>query len=279
MLKYFIDASLAHSLLSNKNVVFLDCRFQLNDVEYGPKAYKKSHIPGAKYLDLNKHLSSEVQKHGGRHPLPNLIEFGNLLGEIGIDHETIIICYDDGFNENAARCWFLCQLIGHQFTFILNGGFNLWLKNNFEITDVVDPVKHSRFTVIQNNEIFVNMEEVSSKLNDPDVNIIDSREYSRYSGEHEPIDRVAGHIPGAKQSFWKDVLNEDGTIKSKEELIKHFSQFDQEKESIVYCGSGVTGCVNYIGLIEAGFKNVKLYPGSFSDWISYEKNDVNKVNL
>jgi len=278
-LKYFIDTNLANTLRLHPNVVFLDCRFQLADSSYGYKTYVKNHIPHARFVDLKNDLSSEVQKHGGRHPLPDLNDFSELLGKLGIDQNTIVICYDDGLLDNAARCWFLCRLVGHQFTFVLNGGYKEWIENGFEVTEEIANVTPKKFEANINDHMVSFISDVKEKQFNDNVNLIDSREYIRYKGEVEPIDRIAGHIPGAKHSFWKDVLNENGRIKSKEELKNHYKYFSKDKESIVYCGSGVTGCVNYLGLIEAEYPNVKLYAGSFSDWISYEENVVNKVDL
>ncbi|MEE6451914.1 sulfurtransferase [Gottfriedia acidiceleris] len=277
-MKNIIDVNIANKLRLNKNVVFLDCRFQLSNPEYGFSEYQKNHIPLSRYVDLNNDLSSPVQKHGGRHPFPNLNDFGNLLGNLGIDHDTIVICYDDGTNDNAARCWFLCNLVGHQFTFVLNGGYKKWLDNDFEVTTKIEEVKPKKFEINVQEYMITSMNEVKKNSNKEDFNLIDSRESIRYLGEYEPIDRIAGHIPGAKNSFWKDVLNEEGEFKTIEELQIHFKPFNNHNETVVYCGSGVTGCVNYLGLVEAGYTNVKLYPGSFSDWISYEENAVNKKN-
>lgn len=278
-MKYIIDSNLANTLRLHPNVVFLDCRYQLTDPSYGYNAYVKSHIPHARFVDLKNDLSSEVQKHGGRHPLPNLHDFSELLGSLGIDQNSIVICYDDGFLENAARCWFLCRLVRHQYTFVLNGGYKEWTENGFEVTDEIDHVTPKKFEANVNDQMLSFITEVKEKQFNDNVNLIDSREYIRYKGDVEPIDRIAGHIPGAKHLFWKDVLNENGRIKSKEELQTLYKQFSKDKESIVYCGSGVTGCVNYLGLLEAEYPNVKLYAGSFSDWISYEENVVNKVDL
>lgn len=278
-MKNIIDVNIANKLRLNKNIVFLDCRFQLSDPAYGYKEYQKNHIPLSRFVDLNKDLSSSVMEHGGRHPLPDLYEFGNLLGELGIDHDTIVICYDDGTNEYAARCWFLCQLVGHKFTFVLNGGYKNWLNNGFEVTNETVKIIPKKFELKIEENLISSMLDVRNRGQHERINLIDSREYSRYKGDFEPIDRIAGHIPGAKNSFWKNVLNENGEFKTKEELLKNFSQFNLDNETIVYCGSGVTGCVNFLGLIEAGYSNIKLYPGSFSDWVSYEENEVKKIEL
>ncbi|QKE71922.1 sulfurtransferase [Arthrobacter citreus] len=278
-MKNIIDVNIANKLRLNKNVVFLDCRFQLSDPEYGYNAYQKGHIPLSRYVDLNKDLSSSVQKHGGRHPFPDLNDFGHLLGELGIDEDSIVICYDDGTLDNAARCWFLCNLVGHNFTFVLNGGYKKWVENDFEVTTETVEVFPKKFNVNNQKDMISSMQEVKRNSKNEEFNLIDSRESIRYNGEFEPIDRVAGHIPGAKNSFWKDVLNESGEFRTKEELLNLFKPFKAHNETVVYCGSGVTGCVNYLGLIEAGYSNVKLYPGSFSDWISYDENFVEKKNL
>jgi thiosulfate/3-mercaptopyruvate sulfurtransferase len=237
----------------------------------------KTHIPLAQYIDLNTHLSGPIEKHGGRHPLPDLTSFSEYLGSIGITNDSIILCYDNGKHENAARCLMLLKLIGHQTMFIINGGINAWIQNNLPTTSDLVKMHPEKYHINESESFIVDYQEVLKKIEDNHTILIDSRENFRYRGESEPIDGIAGHIPTAVNYFWKDVLNNEGFVKTEMELQEHFRHIQKEKEIIVYCGSGVTACVNVLGLEEAGYKNVKLYAGSYSDWISYKENTVQKL--
>jgi len=275
-MKYFISASTAYTLSKNKHVRFLDCRFDLSNPNYGKEEFHKSHIPAAHYIDLNKNLSGAKKQHGGRHPLPDLNTFSEFLGSIGISNDSIIICYDSGTHENAARCLMLLKLIGHQTMFILNGGIDSWSKNNLPTTTELIMMEPKNYHPRETESFIVDHQVVSKSFEDTHSVLIDSREDIRYRGEVEPIDAIAGHIPTAVNYFWKNTLSENGLFKEKDELKEHFSAIPNEKEIIVYCGSGVTGCVNVLALEEAGYPNVKLYAGSYSDWISYSENKVEK---
>jgi thiosulfate/3-mercaptopyruvate sulfurtransferase len=275
-LKYFISASTAYTLSKNKHVRFLDCRFELSNPKYGREEYTKSHIPAAQYIDLNENLSGKIEQHGGRHPLPDLNTFCEYLGSIGVSNDSIIICYDSGTHENAARCLTLLKLIGHETMFILNGGIDSWVKNNLPTTSELIQMDPITYHYRQTESFIVDHQVVRNGFEDDNTVLIDSREDIRYRGEFEPIDAVAGHIPTAVNYFWKNTLNEEGLFKNKTELQANFSPISKEQEIIVYCGSGVTGCVNVLALEEAGYQKVKLYAGSYSDWISYSENAIEK---
>ncbi len=273
----FILPGEAYEKLKQANVQFVDCRFDLSDPDAGREAYLHAHIPGAVYFDLENDLSGPVQDggEGGRHPLPDWNEFTEKLGEQGIDRDTTLILYDSN-HAFASRMYWMLKLIGHKDMYILEGGFEAW-KDHGSPTES-GPVKKNRvdYGEIQlNSSMMVNQEVVKEKLNDPNVVLVDSRAAKRYSGEFEPIDRKAGHIPGAVNYEW-DQLFTDGKFKNTDELKKHYEDIDPEKEVIVYCGSGVTATPNVLALQQAGYSNVKLYPGSFSDWVSNDSNPVDK---
>ncbi|MBP0724158.1 sulfurtransferase [Bacillus sp. RG28] len=275
-MKYFISASTAYTLSKNKHVKFLDCRFDLNNPKFGREEYHKSHIPFAQYIDLNENLSGAIEQHGGRHPLPDLNTFCDYLGSIGVSNDSIIICYDSGTHENAARCLMLLKLIGHETMFILNGGIDSWVKNHLPTTSEIIQMDPINYRLRQTESYIVDHQVVRKGFEDDNTELIDSREDIRYRGEYEPIDAIAGHIPTAVNYFWKNTLNDEGLFKNKIELQEHFSPISNDKEIIVYCGSGVTGCVNVLALEEAGYQKVKLYAGSYSDWISYSENAIEK---
>lgn len=260
---------------NNKELVIVDTRFNLGNPKEGHEHYLAGHIPTAVYVDLDKHLSAQVGKHGGRHPLPNIDALAKKLGELGISHDSTVVIYDDQGGMIASRLWWLLHYIGVTNAAVLDGGWKKWTSENRSVTTVtLEPLQKTFRPQINPNWEWVDHEEVKNKLYHSDTILIDSREHPRYLGEVEPIDSAAGHIPGAKNYFWKDVLNEDGSWKEREELITHFSKVPLTKEVIVYCGSGVSACPNILALTEAGYSNVKLYAGSWSDWISYPENPV-----
>lgn len=257
-----------------EQTAIVDVRFSLTDSEAGEKAYQESHIPEAVYLDLNKDLAGPVQEHGGNHPLPDMNDFAEKLGEVGIDQDTTVVIYDQDNDMFASRLWWLLYFAGHDNAHILDGGLTRWVKEGHVVTNKVPVPTVKQFKPsVRSNEI-VHMEEVKEKVNHGSAVLLDSRAEDRYLGKTEPLYAKAGHIPGAKNYFWKDVLGEDGQWKSKEALQTHFAKLGKKDEIIVSCGSGVSACPNVLALKMAGYENVKLYPGSFSDWISYPENKV-----
>ena len=259
------------------NLVIVDCRFQLGQPAKGSADYQLEHIPGAIYLDLEKDLSGPVGQHGGRHPLPPLDDFVQTLSRKGIDASKHVVIYDDQGGLMAARLWWMLKYAGHEQAQILAEGFTHWKEQGYPLTSDVPEPADASFEPNVREDMLVTMEEVKQKLNDPNVLLIDSRSEARYMGEHEDIDPVGGHIPGAVNENWQNRLREDGRWKSKEEQIEDLRSFirQKDKEMIVYCGSGVSACANIIAFDEAGLRP-RLYAGSWSDWISYPDNPVSK---
>ncbi|OBZ14326.1 3-mercaptopyruvate sulfurtransferase [Bacillus sp. FJAT-27264] len=269
----------------------VDCRFTLGKPQAGKEIFEQEHIPGAIYLDLELDLSAPVADHGGRHPLPDPQALAARLAKLGIGNTTRVVAYDDESGMNAARLWWLLRYLGHEQVFILEGGFSAWKAERFPVTDhqpiripsSFEPNVQSQMLVgvDEVRQVSVNTIEALSKVRDSASTapyvlpvLIDSRARERYLGLEETLDKKAGHIPGAVNFFWKDTQNEDGSLKSAEELQEHFAELDKDAEIIVYCGSGVTACPNVLALEKAGYKNVRLYAGSWSDWISYEENPI-----
>ena len=260
--------------LDDPNVVIIDCRFQLSDPSWGRKQYEASHFPNAYYLDLNQDLSSPVQKHGGRHPLPNPETLAAKLANMGIhSSQTQVIAYDDSRCAFAARLWWLLRYLGHDQVAVLNGGWNAWQNAGYPTTSEIPPAKTGDFMPQVRQDWVVNREGVKARQKDPNAVIIDSRDGDRYRGEREPIDPVAGHIEGAVNFPWKTVTDEQGNIYSPSEQRQRWLEgemaIDESQEKIVYCGSGVTACVNLLSLHLAQLNQGKLYAGSWSDWCSY----------
>jgi thiosulfate/3-mercaptopyruvate sulfurtransferase len=267
-------------MLGPSDLIVVDCRYTLGQPNAGREAFAEGHIPGAVYLDLEQDLSGPKSKHGGRHPLPDLGAFTIMLGKIGIDDTATVVAYDDQGGAMASRFWWMLHFLGHSNVFILDGGYSQWKAAGYPTDNLIQPVyirpnlRERSFKPHVQSHLLVSVNEVKDKLGQSGTVLIDSREERRYLGLEEPIDPVAGHIPGAINHFWKDSLNEQGQWKNAEEQAERFSNIPADKELIVYCGSGVTACPNFVALKEAGYENVKLYAGSWSDWVSYEDNPI-----
>jgi thiosulfate/3-mercaptopyruvate sulfurtransferase len=275
-MSYLISVNRLKNRLENpgNNTVIVDVRFQLDDPDAGRKLYLKDHLPDAVYMDLEKDLSGKAEKHGGKHPLPDMKMFTGKLGQIGIDNDTTVIIYDESNDMFAARMWWLLYYLGHEKVYVLDGGYEQWILDGNEVTDEIPQLEAKVYQPSIRTEAKADIEEVKEKLENQSATLIDSRSKERYLGKTEPLYGKAGHIPGAKHFFWKDILNDKGKWKKPDELKSHFEAFDKDEEIIVSCGSGISACPNVLALKLAGYENVKLYPGSFSDWISYEENEV-----
>lgn len=260
--------------INDPNIVVVDCRFSLDDPALGKRQYEQGHIPGALYFDLNQDLSSEPQKHGGRHPLPNLRDLSNKLAQAGIwshgtDRPSHVVIYDDSRFAFAARLWWLLRYLGHPQVSLLDGGFQGWQKAGFPVTTEVPTPSIGHFQPSIQQGWVVDREQVQSAQPQSSVVLIDSRTRDRYTGEFEPIDPIAGHIPGAVNYPWLEVTDEEGYGRSPESQRQRWADLPKEADVIVYCGSGVTACVNLLSLELAGRTGGRLYAGSWSDWCSY----------
>jgi thiosulfate/3-mercaptopyruvate sulfurtransferase len=246
--------------IEDPQLVPADCRFSLMDHDYGKYSYISGHIPGAVFFDMEKDLSSP-NKSFGRHPIPALDDFRKTLQHRGISRRSVIVAYDDDAS-GSARLWFLLKYFSLENGYVLDGGINAWLKAGGDITAEIPERKKTSLQLKAKKHMIVEKEVIVS--NSSDYSIIDARSPDRYSGEYEPIDRIPGHIPDAINIFWKDMLNEDGTYKSPEQIRSLYKGVG--KNPVLYCGSGVTSCVNYISMRIAGMEP-KLYPGGWSHWI------------
>src|SRR5690554_3791741 len=260
--------------LNEPHLVVVDCRFIMGQAAAGRAAYEQEHIPSAVYADLEQDLSGPVREHGGRHPLPDMGPFSQWLGQLGINKDTTVIAYDDQGGAIASRFWWMVRFLGHEQAFILEAGYSEWKAAGYPVeTEMIKPTAR-HFTPSVRTRMLISVHDIRDRLGQPDIVFLDSREQARYLGLQEPIDLVAGHIPGAIHSFWKDSLDHNGLWKNAEAHAARFENLNKEDEIIVYCGPGVTACPNVLALDEAGYSNVKLYLGSWSDWISYSENPV-----
>ena len=261
--------------LNDVDLRIVDCRFDLKNKQLGFQQYKESHLPKAVYFDLEKDLSSEVKTHGGRHPLPELSTFKRKLDEAGIKNSDTIVAYDGGEGSFAARFFWMMKYVGHENVYVLNGGFTSWHQVSYPVDEKIPTFEKSCFEFDIKEHMLASYERVKlfTERKLEQTILVDSRDRIRYAGIEELIDRIPGHIPGAINLPYMDGMK-DSSYLSNEEQITRFNHLDHNSEIIVYCGSGVTAMPNYIALKQAGFTNVKVYVGSYSDWVSYEENPV-----
>lgn len=261
--------------LDHPQVLIVDCRFSLANPELGRQQYEAGHIPTAHYLDLNRDLSSPVQRHGGRHPLPDPEKFAQRLTALGVRSgadATLVIAYDDSRFAFAARFWWLLRYLGHDQVAVLDGGFSGWQTAGYPVTSEQPQPQSGDFVPQPRSSWTVDVEAVKAQKDASDVVLIDSREAERYRGEREPIDPIAGHIPGAINYPWQEVTDSQGYALPPLQQQQRWQDLPSTKNLVVYCGSGVTACVNLLSLEMAG-RTAKLYPGSWSDWCSYRSAD------
>lgn len=272
--KTSVDSQWLNSQLDNPQVLVVDCRFKLSNSNWGEEQYRQSHIKGAYYLNLDRDLSSQVQLHGGRHPLPDVDVLAQKFANMGIvRNETLVVAYDDSRFAFASRLWWLLRYLGHDHVVLLDGGWHDWLDRDYPVTRVIPETKSGSFSPQPNSDWLADIETVKSAQNKDGTVIVDSRDRDRYLGLVEPIDPIAGSISGAVNSPWKRVSDESGYLKPELEQKQLWQDYKDAEEIIVYCGSGVTACVNLFSLSAIGIENSKLYPGGWSDWCSYLKQD------
>jgi thiosulfate/3-mercaptopyruvate sulfurtransferase len=228
---------------------FVDCRWELGNPGRGCELYLEGHIPGASFLDVETQLSAPPSTPGGRHPLPAGDDFARAAGAAGIGPGVFVVAYDQGMNGGAARLWWLLRHWGHGDVAVLDGGMAAWMG---PLRAGDEKVEIAAFVPQQREGDTIEAGELESRLEDDRLAIVDARVPERYRGEVEPIDPVAGHIPGARNAPFAEELPLD--------LL-------EEDEIVAYCGSGVTAAVVLLRLAQAGRDDAKLYPGSWSDWI------------
>lgn len=255
--------------------VICDCRFTLTDPELGRAAYGESHITNSIYIDLEADLSSPITAKSGRHPLPEVEEFCVKLGQWGIDSDTQVVVYDDSFGSIAARMWWLLRWLGHEKVAVLDGGWQKWKREERGMDNIVTQAKtKGPYPYALQNQLTV---EAESLLNLDDKFLVDARAEERFSGNIEPFDKVAGHIPGAINIPFEDNLDIDGTFLKGDELKEIYRDKgldDQYDKLILMCGSGVTACHSVVALAAANVGIVQLYPGSWSEWITDDSRPV-----
>jgi thiosulfate/3-mercaptopyruvate sulfurtransferase len=267
--------------LKDPGFVIVDCRFDLMDHEKGFSNYQNSHIPGAVYAHLDGDLAGPISFQTGRHPLPDINEFVKRLSSWGIKRNTKVVVYDTVSGAFAARLWWMLTSLGHPEVAILNGGFNSWMQANLPITAGIEMRKPSPYFLQEDAQwsCIVNSAIVDQIRHDPSYKLVDVRSPERFRGDVEPIDPVAGHIPGAVNRAHAENLQADGKLKPPAILYSEFTSLLDgipPEKTVVYCGSGVTSCFHIFAMRYAGMESPKLYPGSWSEWIRDPHHQIEK---
>jgi thiosulfate/3-mercaptopyruvate sulfurtransferase len=256
--------------LTRADWVIVDCRFQLNDPAAGKKMYVAGHLPGARFADLDHDLSSPITAQSGRHPLPNAHDFMQRLGAWGIHPHTQIVAYDHVGGPFAAHFWWLARWVGHRHVAVLDGGFPAWQAAGLPLETEAPTITPCEYAGHADAAAWLTTGEVQQNLSDHSFQVIDAREAERYLGRAEPIDPVAGHVPGALNLPFKENLDSQGKFLPAAALQQRFAAVIGKRtpSSIVHmCGSGVTACHNVLAMEAAGLSGSKLYAGSWSEWI------------
>lgn len=247
----------------------LDCRFDLGDTDAGRRAFAAGHIPGAFYLHMDEDLSSPVTETTGRHPLPDPERLANRLAALGLSTGRQVVAYDDMGGAMAARLWWLLRWMGHDAVAVLDGGFPAWLGAGMEVSHKPVMVQSGDFEAHMQPELALDVEALQAQLYERQIALIDARGEARFRGEQEPIDPVAGHVPGALNRPLTDNLL-DGLFKPAGVLHAEWQDMlaGRRAEEVVHmCGSGITACHNLLAMEVAGLTGSRLYPGSWSEWI------------
>ncbi len=253
--------------------IVVDCRFALEDPAYGRRVYAEGHIPDARFIDLERDLSAPVQRGiTGRHPLPDPQQLLERLRALGISQHSEIVLYDDGPGAFAARAWWLLAWLGkREGVFLLDGGLNAWRAANLPLDSATPRISPGDLQGTADTSLLVSADALLERLGTPQLTLLDARALPRFRGELEPIDPVAGHIPGAQCAVFTDNLDSNGRFKSPEQLRERFSALLGQRPAeqlVAYCGSGVTACHNLFALCLAGYPLLPLYAGSWSEWIT-----------
>lgn len=259
------------SHLRDANWVVLDCRHDLANPDAGRSAYKAGHIPGAQFVHLDTDLSDKRAgpngEFRGRHPLPERNAFVETLRRLGINHGSQVVAYDSHGGMFAARLWWMLRWIGHEAVAVLDGGLQAWQAQGMSLSG--EETSRPRGNVQPNISLAptVSSNDILSNLAARTRTVVDARSPDRFRGENETLDPRGGHIPGAKNRFFRDNLQADGRFKPADQLRTEFSAvLGAPEASIMQCGSGVTACHNLLAMEIAGLRGAALYPGSWSEW-------------
>ena len=266
MYNTLIDAQTLYREHSGPGWLIVDCRYDLTDKHAGHQSYLSGHIPGAVYADLHRNLSGAPVTDCGRHPVPSPGELAVKFTALGIAGHKQVVAYDTSGGTFGARLWWLLNYAGHDRVAVLDGGLAAWEQQGYRLETGENRAAAGDFKPMLNARALVTLSEVETV-----PRLVDSREPDRYAGKVEPMDPVAGHIPGAVNHYWKNNLDEQGRFLTPERLRQGFQDLYagvQEDDIVFYCGSGVSACHNLLAAVHAGHPLPGLYAGSWSEWCS-----------
>lgn len=266
-----IHAQTLRAMLDEPSCVILDCRHDLSDFAAGRRAFEAGHIPGAQFADIEQDLSGPKTGRNGRHPLPSRQALAKQFGQWGIGHDTHIVAYDAQGGSFAARAWWLARWLGHERVSVLDGGWAAWVQAGLPVSR--EAVQRAPRPFVARAALVALVDAQAVEARTRDSVLVDARAAQRFSGELEPIDPVAGHIPGAIHRCWQDNLQDpaSGLMKPAEQLREAFTELlagRSPQALIAYCGSGVTACHHILAMSHAGLPGAALYAGSWSEWVA-----------
>jgi thiosulfate/3-mercaptopyruvate sulfurtransferase len=250
--------------------LIVDCRFELAQPQAGELAYRAGHIPHAIYAHLDRDLAGPITPTSGRHPLPAPEKFAATLAGWGMSPHTQVVAYDADNGAYAARLWWLLRWVGHSAVAVLDGGLKAWIAAGLPTTTEIPTRRAGHFTAHPNREMWLDTDQIAERVRRSDWRLLDARAAERFAGQVEPIDPVAGHVPGARNHPFATDLAGDGRFASAQELRRRFEQSQAgvaDQQTIAMCGSGVTACHLLLAMEIAGKRGARLYSGSWSEWI------------
>jgi thiosulfate/3-mercaptopyruvate sulfurtransferase len=257
--------------IGDSSCALIDCRFALEDPAWGEREYEARHIPGAVYAHLDRDLSGPKTGRNGRHPLPAPEALVETFSRFGIDASVQVVAYGWQSDMFPTRLWWLLRWLGHDRVAVLDGGFEKWIAERRPVSSGAETRGRRQFAGTPRPDMIVDASGVAKAALNPRLLVVDARAPERYRGDVEPVDKAAGHIPGASNYFFKTNVDSDGLFLTPEALRASFEAAIGQvppEQIVCYCGSGVSACHNLLALEHAGLHGAKLYPGSWSEWSS-----------
>jgi thiosulfate/3-mercaptopyruvate sulfurtransferase len=274
MFKTLIEPAELAAHVGDPKWVAVDCRFDLANPERGEQDYLDAHIPGAAYAHLDRDLSGTKTGTNGRHPLPTIDEMAARFGALGIAPGTQVVAYDQDSGMFAARLWWMLRFMGHEAVAVLNGGLAAWKRSGGALEAGPVSVSPATFESRPHPEWRLTVDQVAAGI---DGVLVDARSPERFKGVGETLDKVGGHIPGARNYFFQQNLKDDKTFKPADELRSQWETVlkgTRPTDAVMYCGSGVTACHNLLSLEVAGLSGARIFPGSWSEWSADQSRPV-----
>ena len=253
--------------LTDPGWLVVDCRFDLQNDEFGRTQYLAAHIPGAVYANLAHDLAGKKSGSNGRHPLPSIEEFTATLRRLGVNRDTQVVAYDQDAGMYASRCWWMLRYVGHDAVAVLDGGWARWTAEQRPSRSGDEQRGAGDFVASPRPSWRLTADDVAARSGS--VLLVDARGPERFEGHSEPLDRVAGHIPGAANHYFRQNLTDAGIMQPADTLRHQYAALldgRSPEQVVMYCGSGVSACHNLLAMQHAGLGGARLYPGSWSEW-------------